>query len=344
MRAFGAEDVLELADLLSPEPGPGEVVVGVRAVEVSRTRDVATRTGTHPFSRQVTLPHVLGGDFAGVVEAVGAGVDPGLVGRRVAASCAIPCGECPACQADREAQCSRLIMLGVHRWGSYAELVRVPAANLNPIPDAMTMVEAAALAATGPIAYTQLRLGQVQENTWTVVTGATGALGSVLLALATHLGARVVALSRRPSAIPEEIAVRGRLDVAAHDLTTTLLRVTDGIGIETAIDNVAQPDVFAKYFPALATGGRVVVSGAIGTPELPVLPVPAAPLYLRSLSILGVRTSSAAEARRFWEHVHDGFRLPPGLVHEHPLEDAASAHARIAGGAAVGHTVLTVSR
>jgi NADPH:quinone reductase-like Zn-dependent oxidoreductase len=342
MRAFGGEDVLELADVDAPDPGPGEALVRVGAVEVSRTRDVAARTGEHPFSRQIHLPHVLGGDFAGVVEAIGAGVDPMLLGARVAGSCTVTCGECAACRAGREAQCAHLGMLGIHRWGSYAELVAVPVGTLHRLPSDLSMVEAAALAATGPIALTQLLAGGVDGGTWTLVTGATGALGTALLALATELGGRVIGLSRRPEAIPSSLPLEARLDAADPDLGAALGLVTGGLGIEVAVDNVADGDTFARYFPALAVGGRVVVSGAIGTDALPMLPVPAAPLYLRSLSLLGVRTTTRRNAGRFWDMVRDGLRLPSDLVREVPLEDAASAHAQIAKGESIGHTVLTV--
>jgi NADPH:quinone reductase-like Zn-dependent oxidoreductase len=342
MRAFGDEQVLEFTDVDAPEPGPGEALVRVGAVEVSRTRDVATRTGRHPFSRHVRLPHVLGGDFAGVVEAVGPGVEASLVGRRVAASCTQACGDCAACRSGREAQCSDLAMLGIHRWGSYAEFTTVPLASLHEIPDALSMAEAAAMAATGPIALTQLAAGGVGPGSWLLVTGATGALATALLALAPELGARTIGLSRRPSEIPGQLSVDARLDAAREDLTGELLELTGGEGITVAIDNVADAEVFARYLPALAAGGRVVVSGAIGTGELPVLPVPAALLYIRSLSLLGVRTATPREASGFWDLVREGFRLAPGLVHELPLESAAAAHARIASGARVGHTVLAV--
>jgi D-arabinose 1-dehydrogenase-like Zn-dependent alcohol dehydrogenase len=105
---------------------------------------------------------------------------------------------------------------------------------------------------------------------------------------------------------------------------------------------VAQGDVFARYFSSLAIGGRVVVSGAIGNP-LPTLPVPASPFYVRSLSLLGVRTTSPRDIARFWSLAHDGFRLPGDIVHELPLDSAAEAHARIEAGVASGHTVLTIS-
>src|ERR1700760_2249415 len=121
MREFGGEDVLRLEDGPDPVPGPGQVLVRVAAVEVSRPRDVATRTGRHPFSQFVTLPHILGGDFGGVIEAVGEGVDAGLVGRRVAVSNTETCGECEACVSGHSEQCPELSLLGIHRRGSYAE-------------------------------------------------------------------------------------------------------------------------------------------------------------------------------------------------------------------------------
>jgi NADPH:quinone reductase-like Zn-dependent oxidoreductase len=342
MRAFGDEDVLTLGAVEDPEPGPGEALVRVGAVKVSRTRDVATRTGRHPFSRQVSLPHVLGGDFAGVVEKVGPGVDTSLVGRRVAASGTQTCGICSACRAGQEARCARLTMLGIHRWGSYAELVTVPTSGLHPIPSDLSMTEAAAMAATGPIALTQLELGQVTSGTWLLLTGATGSLAATLIALGGERGAKAIGLSRRASAIPSQLDLAGRVDVAEPDLAAALMELTDGAGVATVIDNVAAGEVFSRYFGALAVGARIVVSGAVGTSELPVLPVPAAPLYLRSISLLGARTATPRVEGLFWAMVRDGFRLPRGLVHEFPLTAAADAHARIASGASVGHTVLTV--
>jgi L-gulonate 5-dehydrogenase len=343
MHEFGDADVLAWEEVRDPVPGPGEALVRVGAVAVSSTRDIATRTGRHPFSRQVSLPHVLGGDFAGVVEAVGPGLDRALIGQRVAASNSRSCGLCAACRSGNEAQCPELSMLGIHRWGSYAELTTLPGANLNQIPDNMSLAEAAAMAATGPIALTQLQTGSVTEGGWLLVTGATGALATMLTTLGHALGARVIGLSRRPEAIPSSLALTARFNSADPDLADGLLTVTSCAGVATAVDNVAADDVFSRYFPALAIGGRIVVSGAIGGDELPVLLVPAAPFYLRSLSLLGVRTTARRDIGAFWRLVHGGLRLPGGLVCELPLDQAARAHAEMAAGRCVGHTVLSVT-
>lgn len=342
MRAFGDESVLELEEVPDPYAAAGEALVRVGAVEVSSTRDIATRTGRHPFSAQVSLPHVLGGDFAGTVEATGPGVDPGLVGRRVAAANSRSCGVCAACRAGHAEQCPDLIMLGIHRWGSYAELVTVPAVNLNAIPDDVSLASAAAMAATGAIALTQLKVGLVQQDTWILVTGVTGALGTMLAVVGARLGARVIGLSRRPEAIPAQLALRARLNSADENLTQALEQTIGRAGVAVAIDNVSDGEAFGRYFPALAIGARIVVSGAIGGPESPILPVPARPFYVRSLSLLGVRTTTPGDIDEFWNLVRDGLRLPDGLVHEFPLGEVASAHACITAGHAVGHTVLTI--
>lgn len=343
MHEFGGDDVLGLEEIEAPSPGPGEILLRVAAVEVSRTRDVATRTGKHPFSQFVTLPHVLGGDCAGTVEAVGEGVDAGLVGQRVTASATQTCGQCEQCRIGRHERCAQLSLLGVHREGSYAELAVVQARVVRPIPDELSFAEAAALAADGAIAFHQLETAGTVAGEHVLVTGATGALGTTLCALGPALGAEVIGLARRPEAIPAELNLTARLDANDPELTEKLLEITGPAGLPVAIDNVANPEAFSRYFGALAIGGRVVFSGAIATPEgLPVLPVPAVPLYVKSITLVGTRTSPQATDDRFWKLVADGFRLPPGLVHELPLERAAEAHAAIAANTQLGHTILTI--
>lgn len=341
MRSFGPPDVLMIEDVETPRPSAGQVLVRVGAVEVSRTRDVASRSGRHPFSQQMSLPHVLGGDFAGVVESVGEGVDAALVGRRVAVMNTSTCGHCLACRSGREYECTELKMIGIHTWGSYAEYAVAPVESLHALPEDIDLVEAAALAATGPIALTQLRTVGAVEGGTLLVTGITGALATVLAALAPRFGAEVLGLTRRPDLVPPALGVQV-LNVDREDLTEAIRAATGGRGPAGAIDNVGTPEVFDRYFPVLMNGARVVVSGAIGTAELPTLRVPLVPFYVRSISLVGVRTATAQTTRDFWALVREGFRLPDGLLHEMPIADAARAHEAVIAGSAVGHTVLVV--
>ena len=262
LRAFG-DGGLGLEQVPTPGVVAGEALVAVAAVEVSRTRDLATASGLHPFSRQVRLPHVLGGDCA---------------------------------------------------------------------------AEAAALAATGPVALTQLRAGGVGPGTVVLVPGVTGALGSTLVALCAALGARAVGISRRPS----EAGGHPVVDARSADLPAAIMAATGGAAPRAVIDDVCSPRVFGSYFPVLAQGARVVVSGAIGDPGPPVLPVPARDLYSRSISVLGVRSHVASATADLWEMVRGGFRLPREAIHLFPLERVGEAHEAVRAGTAVGHTVLAV--
>jgi NADPH:quinone reductase-like Zn-dependent oxidoreductase len=247
MRMLGEPSVLRMEEIATPTPGPGEVVVRVAAVEVSRSRDVATRSGHHPYSGQLTLPHILGGDFAGIVAAVGAGVDTSLIGSRVAVMNHQTCGTCAACRAEREDDCSALTMLGIHRPGSYAEYARVSAAQVHRLPEDIDLGEAAALAATGPVALTQLVAGHVETGTTVLLTGMSGALASTLATLARARGARVVGLSRRPDEIDPALEVTV-LDLARPDLADRIVAATGG-GPRVVVDNICVPAIFDTYYP-----------------------------------------------------------------------------------------------
>jgi len=343
MRSFGEPAVLSVEQASIPTPSPGDVLVRVGAVEVSPTRDVATRIGTHPFSAKISLPHVLGGDFAGVVADVGFGVDRALIGRRVAVRGARYCRSCSACHAGLDHQCADVRMLGIDLWGSYAEYVCAPAENLHPFPDTIDMVEAAALAATGPIALAQWYSAGLKAGSTVLITGITGALATTLATLAVALGARVIGLSRRPEAVPATLGVV-TLDSGRDDLTDALTEVAGENGLTAVIDNVADPATFDRYFRALAPGAQVVISGAISSTQLPVLRVPALALYLRSITLQGIRTASNSVVRDFWEKVNENkFRLPSSVIHEGKLDSAAQVHAEITAGRTVGHRVLRVS-
>jgi D-arabinose 1-dehydrogenase-like Zn-dependent alcohol dehydrogenase len=342
MRAFGGPEVLHLEEVDTPVVDPGDILVKIGAVEVSRSRDVATRSGRHPYSRQIALPHVLGGDAAGVVVATGRGVDPALLGTRVAVMNHRACGSCPACAAGRPDDCSALVMLGVHRRGSYAEYVSVRPDQVHELPCDLDFAEAAALAATGPVALTQLETAGVGEGTTVLLTGMSGALASTLAVLAHAKGARVIGLSRRPVDVSLSLGVAAVLDVNRPDLADAIVAATGG-GPRVVIDNVCVPEVFERYYPVLPHGARVVVSGAIDAPGPPVLAVPARTLYLRSIGLMGVRSHTTAVTAEFWQLVHAGFRLPAGIVHEYPLERVAEMHDAISRNATAGHTVLRVT-
>ena len=341
IREFGGPEVLRLEDVDIPRPGPGQARVAVRAIAVLRTRDVAARTGNHPFSRQIELPHVFGGEHSGVVDAVGEGVDPGLVGRRVAVGSVVNCGECATCLRGRDEACQHIRMIGIQLQGSYADHALAPAVNLHEIPDDLPFEEAAVLAAVGPVALAQLDAAEVGPGTNLAVPGGAGSLGSMIVALGIHREARTIVIER-PGVEAERVA-GGQVKVLTDQgeaLTKGLLASTDGEGLDAVVDNLALVGPWEAYGAALAPLARVVVSGAIGNEPLPLDP---RRLYLRNQSVIGVRTGNRAHIEALWEEVAAGFRIGPDLLETFPLEAAAEAHRGLEGDSKVGHHVLVVA-
>jgi D-arabinose 1-dehydrogenase-like Zn-dependent alcohol dehydrogenase len=337
MREFGGPEVLELGELPLPEPGPGEVRVRVEAVIVNTTRDVVTRIGAGHFSRFVTLPHVLGGEHAGPVDGIGDGVDPGLLGRRVVVDASFYCGTCEFCLAGEEQACVSAGLIGVHRQGAYAEFVVAPAANVTPIPDDVSSVEAAALITTGGVGLAQVEAAAVPVGGILVVPGVTGALGSMVAELATRRGVRVVGLARdvdRAAAMP--LAVEAIVDARADGLEERLRDACGPGGAHGVVDNVCAPPTWDACLAVLRPRGRVVISGTMGPGEVS---IDSRRLYLSNQSIIGLRTGNNAAMQAFWDEVRSGFRLPAGLLETFSLWSAADVHRRVQGGK-VGHYVL----
>ncbi len=342
LHEFGPPDVLHLEEATTPAPGPGEVRIRVQAVAVARTKDVAARAGRPPFGPQIQrFPHILGTEHAGVVDALGEGVSPDLAGRRVTVSAVLSCGQCRACRLGREEACAGFRLLGVHRPGSYAEYVVVPSENLHGLPDDVTFAQGAAIAANGPVARAQLDAGGVGEGSVVLVVGAAGSLGSTAAALAAFRGARVVGVDRL-SARPDCMAglpLAAALDGESLDLTANISAVAGTWGVDCVIDNLGLASLWEGYRPTLGDMGRIVVSGAISRDPLPMQLLP---FYLRSQSLIGVRTGNRHQMKAVWADVQAGFRPPATHLSSVSWLDVAEAHRRVEDGTALGQTVLEV--
>ena len=340
---FGGPDVLVAADLPRPEPAAGEVRIRVQAVAVARTKDVAARARRPPVGPLITkIPHGLGTDHSGTVDAIGPGVRHLAEGERVAVSAVLSCGACRACTVGHEEACATFGLIGVHRQGSYAEYVVAPAGNAYRLPDDVDTVAAAAIAANGPVARAQLDAGQVGPDSTVLVVGAGGALGSMAATMAAWRGARVIGVDRladRPDRL-DGLDLVATVDGDSAQLPRLIASAAGSWGLDCVIDNLGVPAVWEAYRPAVADMGRIVVSGAINHDPLPMRLLP---FYLRSQSLIGVRTGNRAQMAAVWRDVAAGFRPPDSHVQRLPFADVASAHARVEAGTAHGQIVLETS-
>lgn len=336
---FGPAEVLEVAEMPDPEPAEGEVLVRVGAVSIGRTLDIAARAGALPFAK-IELPHIPGAEHAGVVAGLGGGTEGIAVGDRIAVSPVLTCGECRYCVRGHEDACPTLQLIGVHRFGAYAEYTAVPASNVHPIGDELGDVEAAALALSGPAAWGQLAEAGVAEGDWVLVQAGGSAIGSLTAALAAHHGARVIATSRQQwkREALSELGVEAALDWTEPGFTDAVNELTGGDGVDVAFDNIGSTEMWSSTIATLARRGTVVTSGAfVGD----TVPVDLRALYTLGHRVIGVRTGNRASEAGLWEDVAAGFR--PIVDRSFPLEQASAAHAYVESDRNFGRVALVVN-
>jgi NADPH:quinone reductase len=256
-RELGAPDVLELAELDDPTPGPRQVVVAVRAAGVNYV-DALFVSGEYQI--KPALPFVPGSEISGEVIAVGSDVDTAAPGDRVLVSCGL---------------------------GGYAEQVCVDASQVVAIPDDLDHERAATFTQSYCTALFALRTrARVAADETLLVLGAGGGVGLATIDVATALGLDVIAAASTSAKREAALAMgaRAAIDTVDEDLKTRARELTDGRGVDVVIDPVGG-DLAEPALRTLAYLGRYLVIGFAGgaIPRLPLNQV-----LLRNRSILGV--------------------------------------------------------
>ena len=186
----------------------------------------------------VVLPLVLGVDPSGMVVAVGEGVTQPQHGARVAILPMVGCGTCPPCQAGNETACRQLRIIGLHRWGGYAEYLVVPARNTFAIPEGLSFAEATVITRHFPTAFGEARTVQLQAGEWVLVMGAAGALGSCLVQVAKMTGARVIAGAGSDERVEAARSFGADFGVnyRQEDLAREVMQITEGRGVDVVFE------------------------------------------------------------------------------------------------------------
>ena len=271
--AFGAVPVVtELPDPVAP---PGGAVVRVHASGLCRS-DWHGWMGHDPDV--ASFPHVPGHEFAGVVESVGAGVDPAWVGRAVTAPFVQACGECSVCAAGEGQVCPDQRQPGFSDPGSFAErvVVRAAATNLVALPDGVGTHEAAALGCRVATAHRAVvRRGRVAAGELVLVLGC-GGVGLAAVEVAVGRGARVCAVDVDPGARERAVALGAEHAVDGSQPAEQVLEAVGGWsggGVAVAVDAVGSPATCRTGILALSRRGRHVQVGllppAAGRPDVP---------------------------------------------------------------------------
>jgi NADPH:quinone reductase-like Zn-dependent oxidoreductase len=319
----GGPDVLRYEDAPDPEAGPGEVLLSLRAASLNRL-DVWVRQGLP----SVPKPRILGADGAGVVAALGDGVEGLDEGQRVVINPGLEHGD------------GRITVIGEHTDGTHAELIAVPARNVHPIPDNLSFEQAAAFPLVYETVYRMLvTRAALRQGEWVLAWGVGSGIGTAALALGRALGARVIATSSSDEKLARasELGADATVNHAVEDVVARVKEVTDGHGADVVVEHVGEA-TWQSSLAAAAAGGRVAVCGATTGPN------PKAALHRvwwKQLTILGSTMGTAEDFDGAYRLVAAG-RAPVVVDSVFPLADAHAAHERMERGEHMGKIVLRI--
>ena len=237
--------------------GPTDVLIRIRAAGICHS-DAHYRAGVSPVAR---LPLTLGHEVAGVVEEAGAQVARFKPGDRVCIHYLVTCGECGFCRTENEQFCASAEMIGKNRDGGYAEFIVVPERSVFALPSEIPFEQGAILMCSSATSLHALRKARLSPGETVAVFGI-GGLGVSAIQLAHHLGAtRVFGVDLNPSKL--KIAAHfGAVPVdARRDPVDQIRELTDGRGVDVALELVGLPRTMRQAVQSLAILGRAAIAG-----------------------------------------------------------------------------------
>jgi zinc-binding alcohol dehydrogenase/oxidoreductase len=328
LHEIGGPWSLRVEDVPIPEPGPGEVLVRLRAAALNR-RDVFITQGLYPG---IALPRTLGADGAGEVAALGAGAAAPPAGTEVVIDPMLGWG----LSGDAwDPETSNILGMPVD--GTFAQYVVVPASAIYAKPLSLSMQQAAALPLAAVTAYrsTMVR-GNVRAGQTVLVTGIGGGVASFALLFAKRAGARVIATSRSDAKLE-------RARQLGADVTYNYVTQPDWHKeckrqetLEVVIDS-SGGDTLAKALDALRPGGRIVVYGGTrGEATIKLFP-----LFWKHLSLLGTSMGSPQDFAEMLA-LFEGSDLLPAIDSVYPLDKIVDAAERMAASDQFGKVVLSI--
>lgn len=333
----GGPEVLEYADFPTPQPGPGEVLVRLRAAALNRL-DLWVRNGWPGI--RLEYPHIPGADGAGEIAALGEGVGEWEVGETVVINANMGCGDCEFCRAGKDNLCARWNLLGETRRGTYCEYIALPTRQLFRLPNKFDFHAAAAAGLVYLTAWHSLvSRGKLQNGETVLVVGASGGVNTASIVIAKYLGARVLVVGsdEKKLQLAESLGADVLIDRSKHpEWHKAIFEATNRQGADVIIDNVGT--TFPLSFRAARKGGRILTVGNTGGPKFE---IDNRFVFGKHLSLLGSTMGTRKDFEDVMTLVTAG-KLPVALDQTFPLREARRAHERLESGAQLGKITLDI--
>ncbi len=331
-RAPGGPEALSYEDAPDPVPGPGEALVEVKACGVNRI-DIWLRSGRYKTS----LPHILGSDIAGVVSPSGPWVPGFSAGTKVLIYPVLSDGTCPYCLKGMTNRCVSRGLVGSASDGGYAQLVKVPAANLVSF-DGLDFGTAAALPVNFATAWNGLSSrARVGPDDTVLVWGAAGGVGYAAVQIAKFLGAKVIAAvgSSDKAGFVRSLGADYVVDYGKEDVVERVRAITGDLGASVVLDHIGG-DTWTKSIDSLARGGRMITLGLTSGPRSD---VDVRRIYQDELSIMGTYAHRKEDLLMVLDLAAEG-KIKPSLAKELPLQSARESHELLESRKVNGKVVL----
>ncbi len=326
---IGGPENLGIQDIAEPHPGAGEVRVRLQRAALNR-RDVWITVGKYPG---VQLPSIGGSDGAGIIDAVGSGVDESVIGNEVVIYPARDWGDDPRCGG------ANFRVLGMPDQGTFAEAICVPVDDVAPKPAHLSWDQAAAMPLAGLTSWRALVThGEVRSGQKVLVTGIGGGVASFALLWAKFHGAEVYVTSGSDEKIAAAKALGASAGVNYHDPDwDKAIRKMSG-GIDIVIDS-AGGDGMNAAMNTLTVGGRFIFFGAtLGNPSEG---LEMAKMFFKQARIQGTTMGMPSEFDAMLDFVNK-HKIEPVVDQVFPFEDAVAAHQRMWNSEQMGKIVLAI--
>lgn len=334
----GGPEVLTYGDFPTPEPGPGEVQVRLRAAALNRV-DLWVREGWPGL--KLEYPHISGSDGAGEVSALGEGVSGLALGDRVVIDGNIGCGECPACLAGQDNLCENWHLLGETIRGTLAEYVVVPARNLLKLPEGFSYAQAAAASLVYLTAWHSLiTRGHLRAGETVLIIGASGGVNTASIQIAKFAGAKVFVVGSNAEKLDlaASLGADVLIDRSKEENWSKAVYLASGRrGVDVVVDNVGAATM-ALSLRCARKGGRILTVGNTSGPKLE---LDNRYIFGKHISIIGSTMGALADFRAVMKLVFDG-ALKPVVDREYPLSETAEAQKRLAEGKQLGKIVIAI--
>lgn len=308
---------LELRDVPIPRPGPGEILVRVRAALTDGT-DLKTYRRGHP---KITPPILFGHEFSGDVVRVGDGVDAFETGMRVVAHNTAPCGTCYYCKLGQHSMCGSFVVNS----GAYAEYIVVPSRIVElstfELPKHLSYAQAAAMEPLACVVHGQ-DLIRIQPGESVAIIGAGGSIGLMHLQMARHRGAsQIIAVDIHDSKLDlaKELGATSLINASEENVVEIVKELTEGRGADVTIESAGAAEAWGSAYKAVRKGGRVLWFGGLkpGT----TLELDTAWVHYGELTLFGVFHATPIDVHRAFQLIAAGIVDTSSLITgELPLE------------------------